>query len=345
MADHRKPPECKSSEIVALGGPEQEAAEWIARLDADRSPEARAHFEAWKAQGRGNREAAERLEALWSELDVLGELRLAEPAAERRPARGRREGPSRRRTPWLSAAAAAAAVLVVAGGYALLAPQPPQVYETALGKQRTVTLADGSTVQLNTNTVIEVRFRQRARDIRLARGEAFFEVAPDKSRPFTVYAGAGSVQAVGTAFAVRVDHEDLRVTLTKGVIRLKRTEAPASAPDAILTAQSGRHAEAVVTPAGIQREEMDSQAVARELSWRQGILVFDGEPLPNVISDVSRYTDVQIEIADPKLRTLKIAGYFDAGDVDPMLDALESGFGVHVERLGPKRVRLTSGRD
>ena len=90
---------------------------------------------------------------------------------------------------------------------------------------------------------------------------------------------------------------------------------------------------------------MTSAVVARELSWRQGLLVFDGQPLAQVVADVSRYTDVQIEIGDPSLQEIKVAGYFDAGDVDPMLEALHSGFGVEVQRLGPKRVRLTASRE
>ena len=89
---------------------------------------------------------------------------------------------------------------------------------------------------------------------------------------------------------------------------------------------------------------MSSAAVARELSWRQGILVFDGDTLPAVIADMSRYTDVQVEIADPRLRDLKIAGYFDAGDLDAMLQVLQLSFGVHIERLDSKHVRLTTAQ-
>jgi transmembrane sensor len=348
MAERREP------EVVELGGPEREAAAWVARLDADRSPEAQAQFERWKAQSRSNREAADRLSGLWSEMDVLGELRaLAEPVGPlaRRP---------RRPAPWLGgkafgfagmAAAAAAAVAVAVltitpthgGGLGLPAAQ---TYQTEVGKQRTVNLADGSTVQLNTNSLLQVSFNRGARDVKLLRGEAFFEIAPDKQRPFTVYAGAGAVQAVGTAFAVRLENRNVRVTLTRGTVRVLRPSpnsptTAASRAEVVLKAQAGRHAEALVTPEDIQREEVTSQVVARELSWRQGILVFDGEPLPTVVSNISRYTDVKIEMADPKLRQIKVAGYFDAGDVDPMLEALQSGFGVRVERLGPKRVRLT----
>lgn len=334
------------SKIVELAGPDRVAADWIARLDADDSIELRRQFEAWKDRSVHNREAAERLEQLWSDLDQLSEFSagLAIDPPSRRP-----RSPARKRlAAW--AIAAAASVVASLGGAALWSHYGlggDQTYATALGKQRVVALADGSTVQLNTNALLRVHFTRGARDVKLVRGEAFFEVAPDRSRPFTVYAPTGSVQAVGTAFAVRVEPGVLRVTLVKGRIRVQRAALagpPAREPAAILTVQGGAHPEATVTPQVIQRDTISSRDVARELSWRQGILVFDGEPLPAVIADVSRYTDVDIEIADPRLRDLKIAGYFDAGDVEAMLEALRLSFGVNVERLDAKHVRLTAAQ-
>jgi len=343
MVEPPKPPN-----VVPLNAPDGEAAAWVARLDADPSPELISEFDAWKNQSRAHREAADRLSDLWSELDVLSELKDLAPLAQpvRRAGAGVRGGKLLRRG---AAAAVAASLVIGVGVYRMMAPEPARSYATPLGKQQTITLADGSTVQLNTNSVVEVSFKRDARDVRLVRGEAFFEVSPDHRRPFTVYTPEGSVQAVGTAFAVRLEHGAVRVTLTKGTVRLRRIEQAAAAGarpvetgSAILSAQSGRHTEAKITPAGIDREVVNSETVARELSWRQGILVFDGEPLAQMVADVSRYTDVQIEIAHPKLRDVKVDGYFDAGDVEQMLQALEAGFGVRVVRLGPKRVQLTA---
>jgi transmembrane sensor len=340
MAEREKP-----GQVVQLGGPDRIAADWVARLDANPSEENRQAFERWKAESETNRQAADRLSGLWSELDALAELRsIVEPGVTARPAR-RTPGADRRRRVW-AAAAAAAAMIAVATPFiwTTFGPGRAETYVTPIGKQRTINLADGSTVQLNTNSELEVRLRRHARDLVLTRGEAFFEVAPDHSRPFTVHTREGSVRAVGTAFAVRLDPGALRVTLTRGTVRLERPGAVSQSGGDVLTAQAGAHPEATITPQAVRRETVSSQQIARELSWRQGVLVFDGQTLPKVIEDVGRYTDVQIEIADPSLRALKVGGYFDAGDVSAMLEALQSGFGVHVEWLDAKHVRLSSAK-
>ena len=340
----------KSSKVVELGGPDRVAADWIARLDADDSAELRRQFQEWKDRSPYNREAAERLEHLWSELDGLSGFGAgAPPHAPQRRTRRRGSSPRRAAALGLSAAASIALVLGAAMAWSRYGPGAYQTYQTAVGKQQTVSLADGSTVQLNTNALLQVHFTRAARDLKLLRGEAFFEVAHDRNRPFTVSTPAGSVQAVGTAFSVRVDPGALHVTLVRGTIRGRRTgvgraERPGGDSATVLTAQGGAHPDAIVTPQAIRRETMSSAAVARELSWRQGILVFDGDTLPAVIADMSRYTDVQVEIADPRLRDLKIAGYFDAGDLDAMLQVLQLSFGVHIERLDPKHVRLTTAQ-
>ena len=92
----------------------------------------------------------------------------------------------------------------------------------------------------------------------------------------------------------------------------------------------------------VEKLDLAPPEATRKLAWRQGMLVFTGESLPSVVADVSRYTDVQIEIADPELNNLKVGGYFKVGEVEPMLEALEGSFGVRVERLDAKHVRLSA---
>lgn len=344
MAERKKP------SLVEIGALEAEAAAWVSRLDAGPSDELLEEFQRWMDQSRHHREAGERLRGLWGELDALAELRASAveaSATARRPVG--RAAPQRRLVAAMVAAAAALAA-VVGLAVAVRPPAPAPVFETAVGEQRTIALADGSTVQLNTNSRLQVQLAARARDLRLERGEAFFQVKHDPARPFTVYAGQGTVQALGTAFAVRLEKDEMRVTLTRGAVRLghaapagfRPTRPRQNGDEAVLTAHGGRVAEAVVAPNGITQQPVSSEAAARELAWRQGALVFADEPLSHVVADVSRYTDVDIEIADPKLRDVRIAGYFQTGEVEPMLEALQTGFGIHVERLGPKRVRLSA---
>jgi transmembrane sensor len=270
--------------------------------------------------------------------------------------RGRRDAGARvpRRAMWAAAAAASVALLVGGGVWNLERTAPKLLaYETPVGAERTVTLEDGSVVQLNTASRLEVLYHGDRRDLRLARGEAYFEVAPNPRRPFIVYAGPGAVRAVGTAFAVRVQPNGLNVTLTKGAVELSAVQsARRGAVDladahtlarhavAHMVAAPGSAESAVIAQGQVQVRELSASETARRLSWRQGTLVFEGERLQDVVDEVSRYTLVKIAIPDPELRSLRIAGYFNAGDVEPMFEALQAGFGVRVERIDAKHVRL-----
>ena len=118
-------------------------------------------------------------------------------------------------------------------------------------------------------------------------------------------------------------------------------ELPRQTP-ALVSATDGQVMAASITATGITKNTITSADAARQFAWRQGMLAFSGDSLTSVIADVSRYTDIKIDIADPALNDLKVSGYFKVGEVEPMLDALAAGFGVHVERLDPRHVRLTS---
>jgi len=337
--------------LVDLATIEAQAADWIARLDReDPSDSDLADFAAWKALSPQHQQAADRLEGLWSEFDVLAKLTPA--IQDRIVASPRCPTPP---PPWWVAGLVAASLVVAGLGAVSVLQRLPhtQVYDTAVGGQRTINLEDGSSIQLNTNSQVEVRYTPKARDLRLIRGEAYFEVSPNKQRPFSVYAQEGVVRAVGTAFVVRLTGERVEVTVTKGKVELAAFTRPvgrasldrvASLPRKPLTMVSATHGAtelAVLDQAHlIEHLDLAAPEVTRKLAWRQGMLVFNGETLPNVVADVSRYTDVQIEIADPSLNGLKVGGYFKVGEVDPMLEALESSFGVRVERIDDKHVRL-----
>ena len=327
--------------LVHSNSVQEEAASWIARIDREGTrPDLAAEFEAWKAQSSRHEEAARELTALWCDLDGLAEIAPAH----------RLKSSGRRRV--LAAGAAMAATVALAAGL-WMAQRPaatPTLYEAPLGTHRLIALPDGSKIDLNTGGQVQVRYTGKARDIQLLKGEAYFEVARDATRPFSVYAHSGVVRALGTAFAVRLDGGEVEVTLTKGSVELAKLDGPASLEQAsvaprrrLATLSAAMGAEsATIAPDGALSREAGTEEADRKLAWRRGMLVFTGETLPEVVADVSRYTDMDIEIADPALNDLRVAGNFRAGEVEAMLEALQTGFGVRVERAGDKHVRLSA---
>lgn len=317
---------------------EEEAARWVVRHDrAPLTAEERAQFDAWKAASPLHAEAFNRLSAQWNELDALAQLgdTPAETPLWKRPAA------------WAGVGIAAAVAFAVLAGVTQFAPQshaPVQiaqtpgldVYKTRVGDQEKITLADGSIVTLNTASRIETRMNAQERTVRLLEGEAFFEVAHDASRPFRVYAGDGMTVAVGTAFSVRLNKDAVEVVVSEGKVAYSRlADTPAPETVAFVTAgETASFSDKLVI------EKVPAAEVDRKLSWTEGKLVFAGAPLSSVVADISRYTDIHFDFANQELADMRVGGVFQVGKVDDMLDAIESNFGLQIERLGNNVVRI-----
>lgn len=349
----------ETDKIVAFpdrGEIELQAAEWIMRLEeGDLSPEDKAAFHAWRNAHELHREVFGRLSRLWGQFDILGELAdhaAADENVEALAGDAKVRSMMNARRAFLVASAASIAVVATGALYRLsdhLKNLPSGVYQTAVGQQQTISLPDGSVMQLNTNTLVEVTYTDTTRLIRLARGEAHFEVAPDKTKPFSVQAGEGVVTAVGTAFTVHVRPEDVEVTVAEGRVTLSVSDkhrdslgqpSDDTLPTPLLAEVSA--GQNVVFHDKVERiEYIEPAEMERKLSWRQGVLAFSGEPLSSVLSDISRYTDITIEIVDDDLRDLTVTGYFKIGNVNAMLEALEVMADVYMERINPKLVRLS----
>ena len=186
----------------------------------------------------------------------------------------------------------------------------------------TVPLADGSHVTLNTDSRIRVALEAKERRVDLDRGEAFFDVAKDPARPFIVQAGDKRVVAVGTQFSVRRDHNDIRVAVTEGKVRVEDASSPV-----VLTAGSvARTANTEVLvheAAGAEVEEL--------LSWRSGYVVFRDTALADAVAEFNRYNTRKIIIEDPAIAAIRIGGNFRSNNTDAFLWLLQSGFPVTVE--------------
>lgn len=330
---------------------EEEAALWLARIDArgELSDAEERALKDWASTSNHHREALERMATLWGGLNILDDINYIDVGNNHDD-----YASAIRRKPWWIGMAVAASLMLAIWtsfgpqetGHELLSNGQ---FATEIGGQKTLLLSDGSTIFLNTNSEVAVALSKDKREINLIKGEAHFEVASDPERPFLVRARGGIVKAVGTAFTVFLRTEAVEVTVTEGVVALiPRLDENVDieidvasldelTPLAALTAgQSAVFAEEVESLSRISTDVLD-----RKLLWREGFIAFAGEPLSTVVADVSRYTDITIEIDDSALEALPIGGYFKVGEVESMLDSLEASFGVRVDRVNETLVRLS----
>ncbi|HEY6621802.1 MAG TPA: FecR domain-containing protein [Steroidobacteraceae bacterium] len=203
-------------------------------------------------------------------------------------------------------------------------------YRTSIGALSTIPLADGSKVTLNSNTQIDVVFSNRARTVRLDRGEAFFEVSKDATRPFVVEIADKRVVAVGTRFSVRRDEDDLRVYVEDGRVQIKR---PGTSPEAAET-QLSAGSEARIAKRSILVDRPTAAQVEQILSWRTGYLRFRDTRLADAVAEFNRYRSRKIVIEDPAIANIHIGGNFRTDDADSFLSLIQSGFPVKVDKRG-----------
>jgi transmembrane sensor len=363
----------------------EESAEWLIRLDSDTPPtrqQLQALGE-WLQRSPAHREELQRLARLWGRMNVLTELAvpLGKPDSPAIPKRapvlwiGLRAASV---VVLLIAAVATGFVLFVRGPTTdpLLATNG--LYATAVGQHRTTRLADGSEILLNTNSRISVDYSHEFRQVYLLQGEALFTVAKNAKRPFRVLAGNGQIEAVGTAFSVYLSGEKVNVMVAEGRVALasvnrsrvsvaqpsahtpSEPDAPGSGPEfehgsveslgMLKAGQVATIRSSVTGAAGsvgiLERvEPIAPEEVARRLVWREGVLMFSGDTLEDVVKELSRYTTVSIEIPDAAIRNMRIGGRIPVGDTDAMLSALDAIFNVRVTRRDKDRVVLSAASE
>lgn len=335
---------------------EAEAAEWVARLEGgEMTPTEHAALARWQAESDHNRDAFERYTRLWDGLDALEGLNdyASRDVYAAPPFRQR----VRAALPLLAAMLIAVVAIGAFAGRQLLdwgssgfEAQPSAFaanYRTKVGGHEIVNLPDGSRVTLNTDSRIAAAFTATERRITLLQGEAFFEVAPDKSKPFSVYAGNGVVKAVGTAFSVRLKADKLDVMVSEGRVALSLASPPANVrikkvPTATVMELTAGQSALFSSDQVELLEHVTPAEIDRKLSWREGMLAFAGEPLSEVVVEVGRYSDVDIEIRGDDLRDIPIAGYFKAGEVEGFVEALHIMTGVEVTEVVPGHLVLSA---
>ena len=206
-------------------------------------------------------------------------------------------------------------------------------YSTAVGEQRTVMLADGSSVALNTDSLIRVELSGHLRHIELLRGEALFSVSHDPSRPFEVHALQGVTTAVGTQFDVELTRGGAAVSVLEGTVTVGGGATGASAPTVAVSAGSGvgytrNGAVSDLRPAEVNRIE----------GWRTQRMVFNDIPLDAALAEHNRYTRTPIVLSDPALGSRHINGVFHIGDDAAFLSALDQGLHLKATKGGTQTV-------
>lgn len=307
---------------------EKLAASWLARQDASvLSAEEQAAFDAWIAEDDRHLGAYMRLRAVWARLDRLGALRPSSAEAVIKPSSVLRH--------WRSAAAAAMVAAMLAGGgayYGWKRPEPAKTFDTAIGEVRRLNMEDGSVVEMDTNSELDVAYSDHSRDIWLAHGEGNFTVAKNKSRPFIVHAGDTTVTAVGTAFSVDATRPDqLRVAVSEGTVAVRRGNREPSYVTAM---------QVLTVPTGEQQKEEAPQLVVataeqidKRLAWRKGMLVFSGESLSEAAAQFNRYNQRQISVTPrAAAAAARVGGVFQTRDVEGFARATAASFGLTVSQ-------------
>ncbi|MBS0416912.1 MAG: FecR domain-containing protein [Proteobacteria bacterium] len=351
-----------------------EAAEWVVRMTAPAvSTEDKREFLAWLKRSPVHLDQYLRLERTWSDLaradpeyridiaalvaadctnivefadtgrrtrsrgdlsarsGTTGDVRAGRSAAMGAGRRGR-----------IYAIALAATLACVAFAVFWFHGQLAQQYNTSVGEQRTIRLEDGSTVVLNTDSRVVVDMSESFREVRLVRGEALFDVAKDRLRPFRVISDQAIAQAVGTSFIVRRKAQQTEITVIEGQVAVIPTapvdEVPAARPEGPVQVSAGTKANVVARHVTTTAIENPGAVTA----WRSGRLIFDGEPLANVIAEFNRYNQVQLVVTDSRLSGELISGVFDAGQPRSLVRFLEQSGAIGPPEQSGNNLILTS---
>jgi transmembrane sensor len=286
------------------------AADWVVRLEGAPLTEAELQaLAAWRARDPAHEAAFTQARAVWAECGRLTSAAVV-------PLRPRRAA-----VPYRLAALAAVVLIAISLGISWFGD--PRLlleadYRTGPGGGRSVTLADGSLVQLDASSALAIRFDARERRVALLAGEAYFTVSPmtgPERRPFVVEAADGTAKALGTEFMVARQGTGAEVTVA--VHRVAVAVAGDAGPASVVLApgQAVRYGRAGVGA-------VTTVDLTRETAWRRGRLIFDDVRLKEVVAALERYRHGRIVLADAGLGETRVSGVFETDDPDGALAAI-----------------------
>ena len=299
---------------------QERAVEWVVQRQTDEAwnETDQAALDTWLAETPEHTLAYWRAEDGWNRTELLGALRSFRPDARQ---------PDRTRSIWFRRAAVTAVFAILGGVAASYFAQSPQsterTYSTVVADHKTLAIADGSQIEMNTNTLLRANLAGGRRQVVLEKGEAFFQIKHDAAHPFTVYASGHRIVDLGTKFLVKTQPDRIEVALVEGRARVDSNGA--SEHSALL--KPGDVAVATATSISVTRKAQPT--LAKELAWPQGNLVFANTALADVAAEFNRYNRQKIVITDPRVARLTIVGTFSATDVDAIINTAHEVFGLH----------------
>ncbi len=304
-----------------------QAVDWLLRIRSENCPETERHaFNIWLEASASHRQAYETVLAQWEWMEPFKAMNF--PA---RDAALRYRGKSPRRLFIYSAAA----TLLLAMGLTAFMPNGwlgiPHTYVAEKGDRQTVTLADGSRIELNTESEVRVHFNHWQRSVEIIKGEAFFTVNHDAERPFEVRAGSGRIRDIGTAFEVYIKPEHVIVAVQEGIVEVQASgKRELTAGQQLAFSNSGEF------------QALQAQDVAGLTAWRQGNLVFRNRRLDDVLAEVGRYHDTRVRLQNETLGKLRVSGTFHTAELGDTLDAIAAILPVNIDHVGTHEIVLKS---
>jgi transmembrane sensor len=290
-----------------------EAAAWLARLHAEtRDAADEAGFRAWLTESPRHARAWEEVTAAWHLVGGLGGQARVRPGQDFRPSR---------RALVLSGLLA---TLLVGVAAALRLTRESHIYSTETGEQRRISLSDGSSIMLDTNTLLRVALSPERRRIELVRGRAHFDVAPDPMRPFIVQARDRLVVAIGTAFDIACSDAKVAVVLVSGHVVVRPSSASSAPADEAMSPGD----RIVYRADQIVRDRPD---LAMVTAWQSGRAIFQDEPLAEAVAEMNQYDTRPIVLADRSLDGLRISGVYRTGDTESFARSLTALLPASVE--------------
>jgi transmembrane sensor len=327
----------------------EQASEWLLRMDNPaRTEEDVNEWLRWCDEDSENLVAFEAFQTDWRDLDALKvgadaeEPVLTAPTARESP----RRPVSRIRRRRLLVPLAAAACLVLVALAVIWLPNEhgsssPRRQVAAAQTNRAATLPDGSRVMLSAQTSINVDFNGSKRNLELSVGEAYFKVKHDRQHPFIVHAGDISVTAVGTAFDVRRESDEVTVTVEEGTVEIAGNVFASKGLPTTWRAEAGYQ----LTYSSQGRTAMITNVdTSSALKWRSGELAYVWEPLGAVIEDLNRYSEHKVIIKDPAIAELRFTGTVFTASMDDWLKAVEQVYPVRAERSADGDIVLIETR-